>query len=510
MSNMKLILENWKRFISEEVQFSDSPDEDKPGNNQIVMFNKDEKYEVSGETHGKMSHAIKHFLEFDPNKVKAHLTKAIQVAKQLQNVFLVSAKDGSLIADGDKAKAQLTDNAMLNTFDFISDKIKNNQQLSAEEQKLLPIIQQMTQEYEAALNAHISNAVDVDNITDEQKLKELIDGKNIIKFTGNFKGTDFIYYLNTSNTGMAVSDKNNTFSTFFRFDKKGGNLSKFPKGTVIKNAALKKAIGLEAPPAQQTQPMVVSEGKIMKINEKYLKQIIKEALLKEQLSQEIQKLVDQNQFLKGKLTAKDEDLVQGSKFVLVLPEESLKHIKERHMDGSKPGSLLNPNIDLKKAALALLNKQPSEAAGGRVKWLGVDSGQQIGSMGVAKADPQALQNMTDYQMPDGKKEKVKIAAGKRTPTNELTLITAELGNLSDGRKALSLITMFPGGIEIDGVQIPPDRGEFAAKGLYFPIDANSPLLQAQKPANAPVSENKNLTKQTLKQIIKEEFKKLSK
>ena len=241
---------------------------------------------------------------------------------------------------------------------------------------------------------------------------------------------------------------------------------------------------------------------------------LKEDLLKEQLVQEVQALIDQNQFLKGKkLTAKDEDLIQGKSFVLVLPDASIGHIKERHTDGTKPGSLLSPNIDLKTVAKKVIDMNPSEQADGRVKWLGVNVGSAIGAMGVAKTSAEEIKSMTDYQMPDGKKEMVKITAGKRKPTSELSLITAELGALSDGKKALSLITMFPGGMEVDGTTIPADRSQFAQNGLYFPVDANSPLLQKQAVPNAPsqqqVKESKmKITKQYLKRIIKEELEKV--
>jgi len=241
---------------------------------------------------------------------------------------------------------------------------------------------------------------------------------------------------------------------------------------------------------------------------------LKEDLLKEQLVQEVQALIDQNQFLKGKkLTAKDEDLIQGKSFVLVLPDASIGHIKERHTDGTKPGSLLSPNIDLKTVAEKVIDMNPSEQADGRVKWLGVNVGSAIGAMGVAKTSAEEIKSMTDYQMPDGKKEMVKITAGKRKPTSELSLITAELGALSDGKKALSLITMFPGGMEVDGTTIPADRSQFAQNGLYFPVDANSPLLQKQAVPNAPsqqqVKESKmKITKQYLKRIIKEELEKV--
>jgi hypothetical protein len=96
---------------------------------------------------------------------------------------------------------------------------------------------------------------------------------------------------------------------------------------------------------------------------------------------------------------------------------------------------------------------------------------------IFKGTPEEVAKMKDYTMPDGQKEQVKIAPGKRQPTSEVSLITAELGTLGDGRKALSMITMFPGGTKVDGTEIPMNRGEFAAKGLYFVVDPSSPLLK---------------------------------
>jgi len=199
-------------------------------------------------------------------------------------------------------------------------------------------------------------------------------------------------------------------------------------------------------------------------------------LLREDISQEIQALIDKNDFLKGKVTATSSDIVEGDKFVLLFSEDSAKHIAERHSDGNKPGSLFKSGVNLRDVVKKILNISPSEQTGGRVKWLGVNGG-EVGEMGVAKASPEEVAKMKDYTMPDGGKEQVKIAPGERKPTSEVSLITAELGTLENGKKALSMITMFPGGMEVDGVEIPMDRGQFASKGLYFVVDPSSSLLK---------------------------------
>jgi len=196
----------------------------------------------------------------------------------------------------------------------------------------------------------------------------------------------------------------------------------------------------------------------------------------EDISQEIQALIDKNDFLKGKVTATPTDIIEGNKFVLLFSEDSAKHIAERHLDGTKPGSLFKSGVNLRDVAKKLLNTPPNEEAGGRIKWLGANGG-NVGEMGVAKSSPEEVAKMKEYTMPDGGKEQVKIASGKRKPTNEVSLITAELGTLGNGKKALSIITMFPGGMKVDGVEIPMNRGEFAAKGLYFIVDPSSPLLK---------------------------------
>lgn len=191
--------------------------------------------------------------------------------------------------------------------------------------------------------------------------------------------------------------------------------------------------------------------------------------LKEEVDlQAAQQLIDANPYLKGKLMATPESIIEGEGYVLAVSEESLGHIKDRHMDASAPGSLFLPEVDLGEVMRSLLSMPPSEESGGRVKWLGVDAGMPVGKMGVKLGDPEEVAKMQDYKMPGGRNEMVKLTSGEREPTNEISLITAELGDLG-GKKLLSLITAFPGGIEVNGKEMPMDRNDFAAQGFYFVV-----------------------------------------
>ena len=164
----------------------------------------------------------------------------------------------------------------------------------------------------------------------------------------------------------------------------------------------------------------------------------------------------------------------------------MKHIMDRHADAYAPGSLFTlPQEkfyteleDIIVDPLTGKARTPTEVdhIRGRVKWLEVDLGSTIGKMGVAHADPTQVQAMADYTMPGGRMEKVKVAAGQRVDTSLLSVITAPIGKLQDGREVLSLLTMFPGSNSVNGVDMPNDRSVFASKGFYFVLPEDSPAL----------------------------------
>lgn len=202
-----------------------------------------------------------------------------------------------------------------------------------------------------------------------------------------------------------------------------------------------------------------------KLEQSYLKS---KGLLKEDVVSDIQNLINNNQYLKGN-SVTENDLIITNNYILYVSDESLKHIKERHSDVNKPGSIINPSVDLRKTIKNTVSQKPNEVGGGKVKWLEMDSGINIGLMGVSKGEPENVSKMRDYRMPDGGKEIVKINQGERTPTKTFNVITSEIGTVGD-KTVLSLITAFPGDMSIDGVEIPLDRSDMSRLGFYFVVN----------------------------------------
>ena len=182
---------------------------------------------------------------------------------------------------------------------------------------------------------------------------------------------------------------------------------------------------------------------------------------------ELQPMIDANPYVSGQAT--ENNTIETDKYVLYASDEGVKHILQRHADEYAPGSLLVDNFDLLGEIKKLIATPEDEIdSRGMVKWLERDLGSTCGYMGVAKGDPAEVAQMQDYSMQGyNGVEKVKIAPGEREATNLLSVITAGIGDLTDGRKALSLVTVFPGRNTVGGVEIPHSRPQFAALGLYF-------------------------------------------
>lgn len=231
-----------------EFAFSNSRDEDRPGNKQIVVFQDDESYNIEGNTHGGLSHAIKHLNEFNPSSVTSALNNAMSYIKKLDNIFIKHAKTGEVLFSGEDAKKQLNLNAILNTFDLINDKIKTSKQLTPEEKEIKSkFLDSLLDEYKALVQTYIDSSVNVDDKS-EAEIQNILNSNKKIAFKGEFKGNTFDYVLDPSNTGL-LAKKGDSVYTLFRIDKKGSGVSKaagyFSRGVNIINPELKKVLNIE-------------------------------------------------------------------------------------------------------------------------------------------------------------------------------------------------------------------------------------------------------------------------
>jgi len=183
--------------------------------------------------------------------------------------------------------------------------------------------------------------------------------------------------------------------------------------------------------------------------------------------EEIQAIIDGNQYLKGQIVASEETVYDlGDKYFLM---SGVSHIAERHKDKCFPGSLFLQGDDLVKEAVLNIVRGMDPAAG---KVLAVPSGvESLGMERLVKATPEEVAGFEDYEMPGG--TLVKIKKEGQNPgqvTDQLTVIAPSIGD-AGGKPVLSLVTAFPGfmgtgkggegDIEIE------DRADFTKNGYYF-------------------------------------------
>lgn len=200
---------------------------------------------------------------------------------------------------------------------------------------------------------------------------------------------------------------------------------------------------------------------------------------------QVQSIVDANQYLRGIVT--EESLLGNNEYVLWASDDGLSHIKERHEDPNKPGSLFADGLDFRKVMSELLEMPANEIEGGKIKWIAIKMPNVTGYSGLSYAPPEMISQMKDYTMPDrGGGEVVKVHPGQREPTNFISLVTRNIGKLSDGRTLLSLITFYPGANHIEKspgnpsagvVEVPSTRSAFTETGLYFALPPESPILK---------------------------------
>lgn len=222
----------------------------------------------------------------------------------------------------------------------------------------------------------------------------------------------------------------------------------------------------------------------------------------------VKDLLRKNKFLSDKAEGlTDQNLVQMGEYVFLKFPDTFKHTARHFADTEKgekiPGSKFLPKYSNEEGLLKLIEKivtipptQENVKEGPTVKdkWLNVDVGEPIGKDSVGKAEdyPNASPVDADANEPigrniaipaiisggsrvmraDGDKlipittpeeikqasedtdgkyiiaQKIKTIAAPKKDTNEINLILADLGEgqtkTPDGKKVVSLVTMFPG------------------------------------------------------------------
>jgi len=173
------------------------------------------------------------------------------------------------------------------------------------------------------------------------------------------------------------------------------------------------------------------------------------------------------------LEANKYTLEEVEKYALIISKDVLNNIIKVH-SGDIIGSTFSNEIDvyeLREIIVDILDeKRPTEVEEKKYhKWLGVNSGIEIGIDNIKKTDDfEKLKTLKDYKIvtksKDGKEkiEKIKIAyeGGKRT--KYINILAKEIGEF-ENKPVLIITSVFPGK---NGVEV-VERDKFALYGYYF-------------------------------------------
>ena len=221
------------RFIN-ELAFANSSDFDYPGKiGEVIVTNPDDKYEVKGKTHGLISHAIKHVMEFEPEYYKEVIDQFKQrIASMKNDLFILNKNSGKIEPLKDQWK---NDKVLQNTLDFINDRFKEvdgkGGKLNSKEKLFYGFAEKLATKYEELIEQLLSNVVPVDDMSLEQINKVLESGRTI-KFTALYMGTwiDYFYNEKTGAYGASYKEK---FKTLYK-------VYQINRGLKFKNEAIKE------------------------------------------------------------------------------------------------------------------------------------------------------------------------------------------------------------------------------------------------------------------------------
>jgi len=204
--------------------FCNSPDYDYPASDKtkFVVFSENENYKLSGNTHGIMSHALKHYRDFEPEIMQVYIEKITILIKKASDVYIMDYR-GEIIAHDKDAKHSITHDMVYITMDLINDKIMEGKPLMDIEKQIQYYLNEISKKYFELLCDYIDNAIEVEKVENIQAFAQKGD---ILKFEGVFDNYRYYYYINFNNSGIIAQWQEDTrmINTFFRIDKKSSSL----------------------------------------------------------------------------------------------------------------------------------------------------------------------------------------------------------------------------------------------------------------------------------------------
>lgn len=232
------------RFLDflNEIKFKSAKDVDYPNKvRRVIIFDKNEEYELRGKAHNLMSHAIKHLSEFDD----PYMSKIVRIA-----LNIVVQYDYWVMEKGKKYFRKSVDRPeVINLFDLINDKIHLEDKLLEPEKRIKPLLEDIKNRYESIIRQYINKAIEITEDMPYKEIEHAVRHKKTIKFEVFESNITVYHYLDLSNYAFMVEYKDR-IKTLYKIDSLVDGSDTIPdrykrRRSKILNDNLKKALGVK-------------------------------------------------------------------------------------------------------------------------------------------------------------------------------------------------------------------------------------------------------------------------
>ena len=214
---------SFSQWLLEYVDFAKGKDVNFTASDAIVFLSKEgrDSYKESGHTHAEYSHAVKHYIEFQPANALGFAAEIKGIVQNwekeggLDYIELVD-KSGRTIAKGwDKVSAKARPLDWLCTLDYLNDINLRKGKFTKLEVEVKRVGDKMRKLYDQEIVDRLNRAVKLDNLS-APEVARLCRSNSVV----SFKAGKEEYFLDLKDNAMIIK-RDGQVCTCFTFGRKG-------------------------------------------------------------------------------------------------------------------------------------------------------------------------------------------------------------------------------------------------------------------------------------------------
>lgn len=215
---------NFSQWLVEYVPFAKGKDVNFTASDAIIFFSKEgrDSYKEKGRTHAEYSHAVKHYMEFQPAAAMGFAAEIKGIVSNWEkegglNFIELMDESGRILARGwDKVCAKARPLDWLCSLDYINDINMNKGRLTKLEVEIRRVGDKLRKLYDQEIVERMKKAVSLDQMKADE-VARLCRSNSVISFKANRNEE---YFLDLKDNAMAIV-RNGEVATFFKFGRRG-------------------------------------------------------------------------------------------------------------------------------------------------------------------------------------------------------------------------------------------------------------------------------------------------